>query len=399
MKYIVLVPDGMADYPLADLGGRTPLQVANKPNMDFIAQNGLAGLVQTIPDKMPPGSEIGNLALMGYDPATCFSGRAPLEAANLGIELNDNEVAFRCNLVTIENQNMADYSAGHISHKEASVLIDTLNQHLKTDAVRFHAGKSYRHLMVVKTDDPQTVAKIKCTPPHDIMGQEIKRHLPQGKHAEILLSLMERSRDILNNHSVNQVRIDLKENPANMIWLWGQGQRPSLTSFSDKFGVKGSVISAVDLINGIGKLIKLNVVTVPGITGYYDTNYLGKAQYALDSLKKNDFVFVHVEATDEAGHNGDIRMKITCIERFDKDVVGTVLKHFKGRDDFRILVVPDHATPIEKRTHTSDPVCFCMLGNNISKDGISEFNEATAKEKGLKFPSGEAMMEYFMRKI
>ncbi|MFH1360817.1 MAG: cofactor-independent phosphoglycerate mutase [Candidatus Omnitrophota bacterium] len=398
MKYIVLVPDGVADYPISELGGKTPLEVARTTNMDFLAQNGFTGLVQTIPPKMKPGSDIGNLALLGYDPKKYYFGRAPLEAANLDIRLADDEVAFRCNLVTVEAGRMIDYSAGHIPTKEASELISALSKEIRQSNSKFYVGKSYRHLLVLKTMRKNDFLKIQCTAPHDILDKEIKEFLPRGKESEVLLSLMEQSKNILNNHPENQVRIDLKENPANMIWLWGQGARPQLPSFMEKFGVQGSVISAVDLVNGIGKLIGLQVISVPGATGYYDTNFKGKAEYALNSLADKDFVFVHVEATDEAGHNGDYKMKIQCIERFDRDVVGTVLDYFNRYDDVRILVCPDHVTPVEKRTHTAEAVPFVMFGKGIQKDEAENYSEATGKKQGLKFKSGEAMMEHFMRR-
>ncbi|MFA5060299.1 MAG: cofactor-independent phosphoglycerate mutase [Candidatus Omnitrophota bacterium] len=397
MKYIIIVPDGMADEPVTELGDKTPLQVAHTTNMDYLAQNGFVGLVQTIPAKMPPGSDIGNLAMLGYNPKKHFSGRAALEAANLNITLANDEIVFRCNLVTISNGKMADYSAGHISTKEAAPIIETLNKEIDIPGVKFYAGKSYRHLVVIKTNKKELLAKIKCAPPHDISGQDIKRYLPGGRQAEILLRLMEHSKKILENHSINQVRLDLKENPANMIWLWGQGTRPHLPSFEERFGIKGSVISAVDLVNGIGKLTGLDVITVPGATGYYDTNYAGKAQAALDSLKKKDFVFVHIEAPDEAGHNGDFKMKTACIERIDREIVGPILNHFDKHSDFRILIAPDHPTPVKKRTHTSDPVCFVMYGKGIINDSAQEYNEITAQQKGLKFQSGEALIEYFIK--
>ncbi len=397
MKYIIVVPDGMADYPIKEIGDKTPLEVAHTTNMDYMAQNGFVGLVKTIPDKMPPGSDIGNLSLMGYDPRKYFSGRAALEAASLNIDLADDEIVFRCNLVTIAGGKMVDYSAGHISTKEAETLINALNEQLQSPEVKFYLGKSYRHLMVLKTRYKNDFAKIKCIPPHDILGQDIEKYLPRGKQAKLLLNLMEKSKVILENHSINQVRVDLKEDPANMIWLWGQGTRPQLPLFTEKFGVKGSVISAVDLVNGIGKLAGLDAVSVPGVTGYYDTNYAGKAQYALNTLKKKDFVYIHVEATDEAGHNGDLKMKIACIERIDREVIGPILNHFNTQDDFRILVVPDHATPIKKRTHSDEPVCFLMYGKGVLKDTAERCTETSAAEKGLKFTSGEALIEYFMK--
>jgi len=398
MKYIIVVPDGMADWPIEELGNKTPLEAAHATNMDHIAKNGFSGLVQTIPDKMAPGSDVGNLSLLGYDPAKNFTGRAPLEAANLNIELADDEVVFRCNLVTVYNQKMVDYSAGHITDDEAAILIKAINDGLNLPNVKFYPGKSYRHLLVIKTPFHKDLAKVKSTPPHDIIDQKTEKYLPSGRGTETLLSIMERARKILEEHSVNHVRVDLKENPANMIWLWGQGTRPQLPLFADKFGLNGSIISAVDLVNGIGRLIGLEVIKVPGITGYYDTNFSGKAEYALKSLKRKDFVYIHVEAPDEAGHNGDAKMKMAAIERIDREIIGTILNHFGSTDDFRLLVAPDHATPVAKRTHTREPVCFAMYGKGVPRDGMETFSEKNAREKGIKFESGEAMVEYFMRR-
>ncbi len=398
MKYIVIVPDGMADRPIEELGNKTPLEAARTTNMDYLAQHGSTGMIQTIPHKMKPGSDIGNMALLGYDPRKCHSGRAPLEAANLNVTLADDEVAFRCNLVTVTDNKMLDYSAGHINTKEASLLIDALNEEMDLDDVKFYPGKSYRHLLVLKVRKPKLYCAIETTPPHDILNQEIKPHLPQGPESEMLLKLMEKSKDIFEKHSVNKVRIDLGESPANMIWLWGQGTRPHLPSFKEKFGVKGSVISAVDLVNGIGRLAGLEIVDVPGATGYYDTDYLGKAQYALESLKQRDFVYVHIEAPDEAGHNGDVKAKIAAIEQIDKDIVGTVLNHYGEHDNVRILVLPDHPTPVKLRTHTSDPVPFVMYGKGIAHDGSQEYSETAAERNELKFESGEALMDHFMTK-
>ncbi|HBO98079.1 MAG TPA: cofactor-independent phosphoglycerate mutase [Candidatus Omnitrophica bacterium] len=399
MKYIVIVPDGMADYPIARIGNKTPLEAARTPNMDFLAQQGAVGLVQTIPDGMSPGSDIGNMAILGYDPKVCRTGRAPLEAANQNIILADDEVAFRCNLVTVADHKMIDYSAGHIPTKEATILIEALNREIVQEGIKFYPGKSYRHLLVVKGNRVKEYMQVKTHPPHDIIDQDIRDFLPgKAPAAEMLLMLMEKSKTIFAQHPVNQVRADLKEHPATMIWLWGQGVRPNLPSFEQKFGVRGGIISAVDLVNGIGRLAGLEVIDVPGITGYYDTNYFGKAQYALESLKKNDFVYVHIEAPDEAGHNGDLDAKISCIERIDREIIGTVLNYFGQYEDARILVLPDHPTPVELRTHTSDPVCFVMYGKDVQPDAAPRLTEALAKEKGLKFASGEALLKKFMTK-
>ncbi len=398
MKYIMIIPDGVADSPLKELDGRTPLQAAITTNMDYLARHGMVGSVQTIPEGMMPGSDIGNLSLLGYNPKECTIGRASLEAANLDILLEDDEVAFRCNLVTVEDDKMVDYSGGHISTDEAKLLIESLKKAIDLDYVKFYVGKSYRHIMVIKTRNAKEYLNMSTTPPHDIMGKEITKYLPNGPEAGGILKFMERSKTVLSGHSVNQVRIDLKENPANMIWLWGQGTKPHLTPFSDKYNVKGSILSAVDLVNGIGKLSGLKVVKVPGATGYYDTNYAGKAEYALEALKKSDFVFVHVEATDEASHNGDIAQKIKAIERIDKEIVGTVLNHFNRYDDVRILVSPDHCTPIHKRTHTTDPVCFVLYGKNIPSGDFKEYNELEAANSDVFFESGEELLNCFMRK-
>ncbi len=398
MKYIVIVPDGMADLPIKKIGDKTPLEVARRPNMDFLAMHGMVGLVKTIPDGMSPGSDIGNMSILGYDPKTCHTGRAPLEAANQGIILNNDELAFRCNLVTISNNMMIDYSAGHISSKEATLLIDALNQEIVQEGIKFYPGRSYRHLLIMKTSRLGDYLKLKTYPPHDIINQDIRSYLPRGAAADMLLMLMEKSRKIFEQHSVNQVRIDLHENPANNIWLWGQGVHPRLMPFREKFGINGAIISAVDLVCGIGRLIGLEIIDVPGITGYYDTNYLGKAQYALEALKTKDFVYIHIEATDEAGHNGDLQAKIDCIEKIDDLIVGTILNGCGRHDDVRILLLPDHPTPIELRTHTADPVCFVMYGKGVSVDGAPQFTEISAREKGIKFESGEALMTKFIAK-
>lgn len=398
MKYIVIVPDGMADQPIEELGHKTPLEASHRTNMDHLAQNGLTGLIKTIPDNFYPGSEIGNLSLLGYKPELYFTGRAPLEAANLGIDLKEDEIAFRCNLVTITEGKMADYSAGHISTKEAGELIASINEKIGEPDIAFYAGQSYRHLLVMKVRNVGEMAKVKCVPPHDIIGQDIKKFLPQGPSATLILKYMEKASRILSEHPANRVRVDLNENPASHIWLWGQGTKPNLPSFQEKYGLSGSIISAVDLINGIGRLAGLEVLKVPGINGYYDTNYSGKALAAIDSLKTKDFVFIHIEGTDEAGHNGDYKAKIHCIEHIDREIIGPILNHFEKTEDVRIVVLPDHPTPVKLRTHTRDHVGFVMFGKGITPDGSEMYTEASCKTKGLKFKNGEEFMEYFIRK-
>jgi len=326
MKYIVIVPDGMADYPIKELGERTPLEAARTPNFDLIAKEGILGRVKTIPAKMNPASDVANISILGYDPALYYTGRGPLEAANLGVDLQEGDVAFRCNLITASEDTLVDYSSGHIRSKEAGILINAVDKALGSDRIKFYPGVSYRHLMLVKRGVDDGLEKLECKPPHDIAGQSISKNLPRGKGAEILINLMLESRKVLSAQEINHVRVDLKENPGNMIWLWGQGKKPSMPSFFDKYGLRGSVISAVDLIKGLGKIIGLEVINVPGATGYYDTDYEAKARAAIKALEDKDFVFVHIEAPDEAGHNGDLREKITAIERCDQ----LVLQHLKG---------------------------------------------------------------------
>ena len=396
MKYIVLVGDGMSGWPIDELDGRTTLESSNRHYMDEIAEAGRVGIASTIPKGMTPASDVANLSIMGYDPTKYYSGRGPLEAANMGVELDERDVAFRCNFVTQADGKMADYSAGHISDKEAGILIEELNRTLARDNIKFYLGMSYRNLMVFRAgsrEEAEEISKIKCMPPHDMMGEAVSRHMPHGKNKKVFTGLINKSKDVLAHHDINKVRLDLKENPANMIWLWGQGIKPVIPSFKELYGVTGSIISAVNLIKGIGRIIGLDVIEVPGATGYYDTNFKGKGEYALKSLKEKDFVFVHVEAPDEAGHSGDIREKINAIENFDRLVVGTVWKGMKDRKDFRIMVLPDHATPIAKRTHASDPIPFAIYGKGVGRDGATIFTEAAAKASGFRLAEGHLLMK------
>ena len=402
MKYAILVGDGMSDYPLAELDNKTPLEVAKIPNINAMVKRGATGLVKTVPRGMKPASDIANLSILGYDPKAYYTGRGPLEAANIGVELSENEVAFRCNLVTVNSDIMADYSAGHISDKESQEIINCLNEKLGSANIKFYHGKSYRHLLVIKArsaDELSDLIKTSCIPPHDIASQDTRKNLPKGNAEGLLNKLMEESKAILEKHEINRVRLDLHENPANMIWLWGQGTNPNMPTFKGMFGIDGAVISAVDLVNGIGKIAGLELVSVPGATGYYDTNYKGKGEYAVELLKRKDFIFVHVEAPDEAGHNGDLRAKITAIENFDKFVVGAIWDFLKDTEDFRILVLSDHATPISIKTHTSDPAPFVMAGKNIEHNGFDIFSEKNAALSKLKFKSGAALTESFIKKV
>jgi 2,3-bisphosphoglycerate-independent phosphoglycerate mutase len=379
-KYVVLVGDGMADWPLPQLGGKTPLEAAKIPNMDWIAQNGTCGLVRTIPKGMKPGSDVGNLSIFGYDPRRSYTGRGPLEALSRGIKLKKDDVVFRCNLVKISNGKMADYSAGHITTAEAEKVIKLLNRELGNKKIKFYPGVSYRHLVIINGGP----VDVKYTPPHDITGKPIKGYLPKGPGAETLNILMSDSKEILS----------AKGGKANMIWLWGQGKKPNMK----KFPLKGSVITAVDLIKGIGKAIGLKAIHVPGVTGYLDTNYSGKAEYALSSLKKNDFVFVHVESPDESGHEGSLKNKMKAIQDFDKYVVGPVLKGLAGRfDDFKIMVLSDHSTPISIKTHSAEPVPFAIFSSKRSANGCESFNEKSAAKTKLKIEDGHKLMGMFLK--
>ncbi len=398
MKYILLVPDGMLDTPLEILNNKTPLEVASTPNLDKIAFKGSVGRTQTIPKGFPASSDVANMNILGLNPSIYYTGRGPLEAANLGIDLEPDDVAFRMNFVTIADGIMQDYSAGHIRDNETQVLIELLNEKLGSENLKFYKGKSYRNLCIFKKGKLLNLHKLKTFAPHDILGKKIKEFLPKGENSQIVLELMQNSVKLLEDHEINKVRIDLGENPANMIWLWGQGLKPSLPSFEEKFGIKGGLISAVDLLKGIGKLIGLKIIQVPGVTGFYDTNFEGKADYALKALEELDFVFIHLEAIDEASHNQDLRMKILCIEKFDKLILGKILKTLEEkREDFRLLVCPDHFTPLNLRTHTDWPVGFVIYGKGIPQDFIKEFNEKTMKESPLFVKEANMLMDFLIK--
>lgn len=399
MKYIILIGDGMADNAIDELDGKTPLEFADTPNLDSLAGTGRFGLFQTVPAGFPPGSDVANLSVLGYDPRKYYSGRAPLEAASIGVKLAPDDVAYRCNLVTLANKDgeviMSDYSAGHISTDEAKEIILELDKSLISEGVRFYPGTGYRHLMVTAGD-----GKHKTTPPHDISDKKIDDFLPKGAGAEKLIKLMDLSQGILKDHPVNKKRVDGGKKPATSIWLWGQGKAPQMPTLKERFGVEGAIISAVDLMKGIGIYAGLEVIKVPGATGYIDTNYKGKAEYALRSLEKKDFVCVHVEAPDEAGHNGNLKDKLKAIEDFDREIVGRILKGIEKFDEYRILVLPDHPTPVSLKTHTSDPVPFalCAAGAKRSARGSAKFSEREAGESGLLVEDCRALIEEFFGK-
>ena len=394
MKFIILQGDGMADYPLDVLGGKTPLEAARTPNMDWLAARGVFGLAHVIPKGFPPGSDVGNMSIMGYDPAVYHTGRSPLEAASMGVALGPKDIAFRCNLVTLAGNGsdtvMEDFTSGHISTEEAGMIIGDLAGALGGDGIEFFPGVSYRHLMVWRGGKE----KMETTPPHDITDQKISAFIPKGDGADRLLKLMEASQEILADHPVNKTRQAQGYRPATSIWLWGQGRAPALPPLTERFGIKGGVISAVDIIHGLGVYAGLQRIDVPGITGFLDTNYRGKGEYGVKSLEKNDFVFIHVEATDEAGHMGDVEKKIQALEDFDEKVVGTVLKGMAHRKDWRVLLMPDHPTAIALKTHVSDPVPFVLYSPQEPRNnGSVGYNEKDAAKTGVLAKQAFKLME------
>lgn len=382
MKYAVLIGDGMADYPIDKLGGKTILQAARTPAMDYIASHGKNGLAKTISDGFPPGSDVANMSILGYDPAVYYSGRAPLEAASMGVILAADDVAFRCNLITIEYGRIKDYSAGHISSEEAKILIETLDTELSTEELSFYPGISYRHLMVARKN---LGIDTECTPPHDITGEKFEEYLPGGKDGDFFSDLIKASMVVLELHPVNLKRVEEGKNPASSIWVWGQGYAPKFTPFQELYGKTGAIISAVDLLKGIGIYAGLDVIEVQGATGYLDTNYEGKISAAIEALKTKDLVFVHVEAPDEAGHEGSIDKKLKAVEDFDNQIVAPMLRHARASDEpFTILIMPDHPTPISLKTHTRDPIPFAIYRTDkTDSDGTEAFDEESAKKGSL----------------
>ena len=361
-KYAIIVPDGAADEPLEQFGKRTVLEAAETPNMDRISTQGRQGLVRTVPADMEPGSDVAQMSLLGYDPRRYYSGRAPIEAVARNIKLSLDDWIFRCNLVTIADGKMADHSAGHISTAEADKLIGELDNQLGSEQMCFYTGVSYRHLVVFKG----LIFDVQTYPPHDHIDTAIEKILPRGKGAELLIDLMARSQQLFTNHDINRVRKDLGENQVSSIWLWGQGKRTQMERFQKRFGIKGATIAAVDLVKGLSKLIGFDLIDVPGATGFVDTNYQGKASAAIEALDEYDIVFVHIEAPDEASHSGNAEMKKKAIEQIDKCIVGPVFEALQNYGSWRILVMPDHPTPVRTRAHSSEPVPFAMAGDDIN---------------------------------
>ena len=381
MKYVVIIPDGLADLPLEDLDGKTPVHIARTPHLDRLAREGKCGMAKNVPRSMTPGSDVACLSLMGYDPRKYYNGRGPLEAASQKISVNSDEVVFRCNLVTIFNEMMIDYSGGHISSKEAKIMIRILNQiFAQIEGLTFYPGVSYRNLAVINEKLVDSgKGKLKTVPPHDILDEKISDYLPEGKGSVFLNDILNQAATAIESHEINKIKVDLGENPANAIWLWGQGKLPEMPSFAELYGLKGAVISAVDLVKGISVCAGLDVIPVPGITGYLDTDYAAKGQYAIRALEDHDIVIVHIEAPDEAGHKGSKMEKVQCIEQIDEKIVGPVIEAIQKMGQFRILVTPDHPTPIALRTHTKDPVPFVLWGTGVTPDRVESYSEDNCK--------------------
>lgn len=402
MKYVVLLCDGMADYPLEELDGKTPMGASNTPNMDKLAKKSTVGLVKTVPDNLKPGSDVANLSVLGYDPSIYYSGRSPLEAGSIGIDMKETDVSFRCNLVTLsdeenyEDKTILDYCADDISTKEAKILIDFLAEKFNNEEFQLYSGVSYRHCLIWNNG---TTDVGKLTPPHDITGKPIKEFVPKHNNTAKLYDMMKKSYDLLKNHPVNIERVKRGLRPANSMWFWGEGTRKPLMPFTEKYGIKGSMISAVDLLKGIGKFAEMNVVNVDGATGYIDTNFEGKAKAAVDELKNGqDFVYIHVEAPDECGHRYEIKNKVLSLEIIDEKILGYIINELEDFDDYRIMILPDHATPLELRTHTNDPVPFLIYDSSNFVEGVNEFTEESAKTTGIYFDVGHKLMEFFINR-
>lgn len=396
MKYLIILTDGAADQPIASLGGKTPLMAANTPNMDKLCAMSQCGTLKTVPDSLEPGSEVANMTIMGYDAATYYQGRGVLEATALGVDFDKDDLVFRCNLVSVDGDTLINHSAGHISNHEAKVLIDELNNKLADDRIKFYAGVSYRNVLIIKGARNE----ITCTPPHDIPNTKFADYLPDSKSdtSALVRELMLKSREVLESHEINTNRKAQGKTPANMFWAWSPGNKPDMPSLKELYGINsGVVISAVDLIHGLGKLAGLKSIHVEGATGLYDTNYAGKAQAALNAIDEgSDFVFLHIEAPDEAGHEGNIALKIKTIEDIDKYVVSSVLEYIENSgENLSLAVLPDHPTPCEIRTHTRDDVPFMIYNPNKKADKVSLYNEVSVRDGAI----GRLDQTEFIRKL
>jgi 2,3-bisphosphoglycerate-independent phosphoglycerate mutase len=392
-KYVIIVPDGAAGEPIEKFDGRTVLEAADIPNIDKISSQGRRGMVRTIPRGMPAGSDVAMMSVIGYDPRRYYTGRAPIEAVARDIELSADDWVFRCNLVTIADGKMADHSAGHISSEEAAKLMKELNEVLGNEQIHFYPGVSYRNLLVMRGVE----FDVHTQPPHDIIGSSVEKNLPRGKYAQLLIDIMARAQQVLSEHEINRVRRDLGENPVSSIWLWGEGKKAGMESFKKRFGLTGAAITAVDLVRGLSKLVGFDVISVPGATGFVDTNYEGKGREAIKALEKYDLVLVHIEAPDEAGHSGNPELKRKAVERIDKYIVGPVLEALQNYEGWRILVMPDHPTFTSSQAHSPEPVPFAIAGEKVTGALQKPFNEVTAAESGLQIENGFELMEYFLR--
>lgn len=403
MKYMVLLCDGMADTPHISLGGKTPMMLAKKPFMDKLASKSVVGLCRTVADGLKPGSDVANLSVMGYDPLVSYTGRSPLEAASIGIELKDTDVTLRCNIVTLsdeeryEDKTMVDYCSGDISTAEAKEIIKTIEEHLGNDIYKFYSGVSYRHCLVV---DHGTTDLGEMTPPHDISGKVIGEYLSQSENAKPLIELMKKSYDILKDHPVNIKRRQNGLNEANSIWLWGEGTKPVVENFKEKNGVSGCVVSAVDLLKGIGKCAGMETPDVKGATGYLDTDFEGKADAGIDAFKRGiEFVYLHFEAPDECGHRGESENKVRSIEEIDSRVLSRMLDYLDGcGEDYRILIMPDHPTPLETKTHSRECVPFLIYDSRKTENGVDTFTEETARTTGVFVEHGPGIMDMLLEK-
>ncbi len=397
MKYLVVLCDGMADTKNPALNGKTPMMCANKPNMDRLAKSSEVGMCKTVPDGMKPGSDVANLSVMGYNPKECYTGRSPLEAASIGIDLKDTDVTLRTNIVTLSDEEnyadkkMVDYCAGDISTEEAREIIKTIDEKLGNDIYKFYSGVSYRHCLVVKNG---TTDLGNMTPPHDISGKVIGQYLSTSENAKPLIELMKKSYEILKDHPVNKKRIEKGLRPANSIWLWGEGTKPSVENFKEKNGISGCVISAVDLLKGIGKCAGMQVPDVEGATGYIDTNFEGKTRAGIEAFKNGtQFVYLHFEAPDECGHRGEAQNKVKAIEYIDSKVLTPMLSYLENcGEDYRILIMPDHPTPLDIMTHSAAPVPYLIFDSACPKNGVSCFTEETAAQTGNYQPEGYKML-------
>ncbi len=401
MKYAVVLCDGMADYPVDALNGKTPMHAAAKNTMNALAAKSEVGLVKTVADGLKPGSDVANLSVMGYDPAVYYSGRSPLEAASIGIDLKETDVTLRCNLVTLsdeeryEDKTIIDYCADDISTAEAREIIEFIQDKLGNDEFRFYSGVSYRHCLVWNNGAPKPGI---LTPPHDITGKKITDFVPRGEHTAKLYELMKKSYELLKDHPVNKKRIENGRRPANSIWLWGEGQKPLLDSFEKKFGLKGAVVSAVDLLKGIGICAGMETPEVEGATGYIDTNFTGKLNAAADCLKNGcDFVYIHVEAPDECGHRGELENKIKAIELIDGKILAPLVGELEKMGDYALMVLPDHPTPLSIRTHCGDPVPYMIYRSNSDvQSGVEIFDEESAGKTGVYIEKGHTLMNRFL---